>query len=114
MAKKSATICALRSDEAIYDDLPRLSGGAAKFILALLTFRRLGGECGPILMDDIVKDYEDIPAVLDELAERGVAFKEDNLWCWHPALFGMMAPGPPQCQQETSRDTNVIPFPSAS
>ena len=101
------------SEEHVYRELPRLSGGAAKFVLALLTYHARGGPCGKIVLNDIVKGCGNIPAVIDELAARGMAMKDDK-WHWHPALFAMMAPARPQRQQASSTDTNIIPFPTAS
>ncbi len=101
------------TDEKFYEGLPRLSCGAARFVLALLTYRARGGRSGPVLIHDIIKGYDDIPAVLDELAERGLVVKDER-WHWHPAFFDMMAPARPQRQQASSSDTNIIPFPTAS
>ena len=101
------------SDEHVYRELPRLSGGAAKFVLALLTYHARGGPGGKIILNDIVKGCGNIPAVLDELTARGMALKGDK-WHWHPALFDMMAPARLQRQQTSSSDTNIIPFQTAS
>jgi len=112
MADKMKQLMEWPSDQDVYHGLPRLSGDAARFLLALFTYRVRGGRSGPILMYDIVKGYDDIPAVLDELAERGLAVKDDK-WHWHPALFDMMAPARPQRRKASSSDTNIIPFPTA-
>ncbi len=112
MADKMNQLMTWPSDQDVYHGLPRLSGDAARFLLALFTYRVRGGRSGPILMYDIVKEYDDIPAVLDELAECGLAVKDD-IWHWHPALFDMMAPARPQQRQASSGDTNIIPFPTA-
>ena len=98
--------------EHVYREMPRLSGRAAKFLLAVLTHHARGGSRGRIILNEVAKSCGNRPVVIDELAARGMAMKDDK-WHWHPALFDMMAPARPQRRKASSSDTNIIPFPTA-
>ena len=102
------------SDSAVLRRLPHLSTDAMRFLLGLLSFRRLTGRTGIVRMSEVIRAHGIAPksAIINELFEAGVmGQRDDGIVVYHPAILAMMMPNLPSLGGDLWQQNNVVTLP---
>ncbi len=105
------------ADSAVLRNLPRLSPGAMRFVLALLSYRHLTGRTGIVAMSEVSRASGISPkkAITDELFDAGVmGQRDDGIVVYHPLVQAMMLPEAPAATDTDGTHSNVVALPTAN